>query len=92
MNSQGISSLNYRTFQTVACKKLLISDYREELALFEGHMPFYEDFSDLVFKIESYLDDDYAYNKVTEECYKIALQSHNSKNCARYMLKVLDKR
>ena len=44
-----------------------------------------EDFSDLVFKIESYLDDDYAYNKVTEECYKIALQSHNSKNSARYM-------
>lgn len=92
MNSQGISSLNYRTFQTVACKKLLISDYREELALFDGHMPFYEDFSDLVFKIESYLDDDYAYNKVTEECYKIALQSHNSKDSARYMLKVLDKR
>lgn len=92
MNSQGISSLNYRTFQTVACKKLLISDYREELALFDGHMPFYEDFSDLVFKIESYLDDDYAYNKVTEECYKIALQSHNSKDSVRYMLKVLDKR
>ena len=57
MNSQGISSLNYRTFQAVACKKLLISDYREELALFEGNMPFYEDFSDLIFKIESYLED-----------------------------------
>lgn len=91
MNSQGISSLNYRTFQTVACKKLLISDYRDELALFDGHMPFYEDFSDLIFKIESYLEDDYAYNKVVEECYKIALQSHNSKDSTRYMLKVLDK-
>lgn len=91
MNSQGISSLNYRTFQTVACKKLLISDYRDELALFDGHMPFYEDFSDLIFKIESYLEDDYAYNKVVEECYKIALQSHNSKDSTRYILKVLDK-
>ena len=90
MNSQGISSLNYRTFQTVACKKLLISDYREELALFDGHMPFYEDFSDLIFKIESYLEDEYAYNKVTEECYKIALQSHNSKDCTRYMLKIIE--
>lgn len=87
MNSQGISSLNYRTFQTVACKKLLISDYREELALFEGNMPFYEDFSDLIFKIESYLDDAEAYKKVTEECYEIARQSHNSKDCVRYMLK-----
>ena len=92
MNSQGISSLNYRTFQTVACKKLLISDFREELALFDGHMPFYEDFSDLIFKIESYLEDDEAYKKVTEECYKIAHQSHNSKDCVRYMLKIVDKK
>jgi len=88
MNSQGISSLNYRTFQTVACKRLLISDYREELALFEGHMPFYEDFSDLIFKIESYLEDKEAYNKVVENCYNIAFHSHNSKECTRYMLKV----
>lgn len=88
MNSQGISSLNYRTFQTVACKRLLISDYRDELALFEGNMPFYEDFSDLLFKIESYLEDKEAYNTVVENCYNIALRSHNSKDCTRYMLKV----
>ena len=89
MNSQGISSLNYRTMQTVACKRLLISDYREELSLFEGNMPFYEDFSDLIFKIESYLEDKDAYSKVVEECYKIAKQSHNSKDCIRYMLKTV---
>ncbi len=91
MNSQGISSLNYRTFQTVACKRLLISDYREELALFDGHMPFYEDFSDLIFKIEAYLEDKEAYNKVTEECYKIAKQYHNSKDCVKYILKEVSK-
>lgn len=89
MNSQGISSLNYRTFQTVACKRLMISDYRDELALFEGNMPFYEDFSDLTFKIESYLDDKEAYQKVVDECYRIASQSHNSKICTKYMLKVV---
>lgn len=88
MNSQGISSLNYRTFQTVACKRLMLSDYREELALFDGHMPFYEDFSDLVFKIESYLEDKEAYQKVVEKCYDVAKRSHNSKDCTRYMLKV----
>ena len=86
MNSQGISSLNYRTFQTVACKRLMISDYRDELALFEGNMPFYEDFSDLTFKIESYLDDTEAYRKVVDECYRIASQCHNSKICTKYML------
>lgn len=89
MNSQGISSLNYRTFQTVACKRLLLSDYREELALFEGNLPFYEDFSDLIFKIESYLEDEEAYFRVVDECYRIAKQSHNSKDCVRYMLKVV---
>ena len=89
MNSQGISSLNYRTMQTVACKRLLLSDYREELALFEGHLPFYEDFSDLIFKIDSYIVDKRAYNRVVEECYKIAKQSHNSKDCVRYMLKMV---
>ena len=88
MNSQGMSSLNYRTFQTVACKRLMISDYRDELVLFDGFMPFYEDFSDLIFKIEGYLDDPGAYNKVVEDCYRIAKQSHNSKDCVRYMLKV----
>lgn len=89
MNSQGISSLNYRTFQTVACKRLLISDYREELELFEGNMPFYEDFSDLIFKIESYLEDKHAYNTVVENCYKIAKANHNSKVCVKNMLEIV---
>ena len=86
MNSQGISSLNYRTFQTVACKRLLISDYREELSLFDGYMPFYEDFSDLIFKIENYLEDDEAYKTVTDGCWKIASRNHNSKDSCEYML------
>ena len=89
MNSQGISSLNYRTMQTVACKRLMISDYREELALFEGNMPFYEDFSDLIFKIENYLDDKEAYKRVVENCYNIAKNQHNSKDCVRFMLKTV---
>ena len=89
MNSQGISSLNYRTFQTVACKRLLISDYREELELFEGNMPFYEDFSDLIFKIECYLEDENAYKTVVENCYQIAQNNHNSKDCVKYMLHVV---
>ena len=89
INSQGISSLNYRTMQTVACKRLLISDFREELALFEGNMPFYEDFSDLIFKIENYLEDKDAYKKVVENCYNIAKLQHNSKDCVRFMLKTV---
>ena len=89
MNSQGISSLNYRTMQTVACKRLMISDYRDELSLFEGQMPFYEDFSDLIFKIESYLEDKNAYDTITESCYNIAKNNHNSKDCVNYMLNIV---
>jgi len=89
MNSQGISSLNYRTFQTVACKRLMISDYREELSLFEGNMPFYEDFSDLLFKIEGYLENEQAYNTIVENCYIIAKNNHNSKDCVKYMLDIV---
>ena len=89
MNSQGISSLNYRTFQAVACKRLMISDYREELSLFEGNMPFYEDFSDLLFKIEGYLENEQAYNTIVENCYIIAKNNHNSEDCVKYMLDIV---
>ena len=90
MHSQGLTSLNYRTFQTVACKRLMLTDYRDEVALFDGYLPFYEDFSDLVFKIENYLDDNEAYKTVTENCYRIAKESHNSKDCVRYLLSVVN--
>ena len=90
MHSQGLSSLNYRTFQTAACKRLMISDYRDELSLFKGFMPFYEDMSDLIFKIESYLDDKEAYSLITENCYNIAKLGHNSKDCVQYILSIVE--
>ena len=89
MNSQGLSSLNYRTFQTAACKRLMISDYREELSLFDGYMPFYEDMSDLIFKIENYLEDNEAYAMITKPCENIVRQNHNSKDSVAYILDVV---
>ena len=91
MHSQGLTSLNYRTFQTAACKRLLLTDYRDELALFEVYMPFYEDMTDLLFKVENYLDDNDAYSTITENCYRIAKENHNSKDCVRYLLKTIKK-
>ena len=90
MHSQGLSSLNYRTFQTAACKRLMISDFRDELSLFKGFMPYYEDMSDLIFKIESYLDDKEAYSLITENCYNIAKFGHNSKDCVQYILSIVE--
>ena len=89
MHSQGLSSLNYRTFQTAACKRLMISDYREELSLFDGYMPFYEDMSDLIFKIENYIEDKEAYSMITEACENIVRQNHNSKDSVDYILDIV---
>ena len=89
MHSQGLSSLNYRTFQTAACNRLMISDYREELSLFDGYMPFYEDMSDLIFKIENYLEDKAAYSTITETCGNIVRQNHNSKDSVDYILDIV---
>lgn len=89
MHSQGLSSLNYRTFQTAACKRLMISDYRDELSLFDGYMPFYEDMTDLIFKIENYLDDKDAYSTVTEACSNVVRQNHNSRDSVAYILDIV---
>ncbi len=92
MNSQGISSLNYRTIQTAACKTLLLSDFRAELDLFSGNMPFYVDFSDLVEKINYYLTNEKAYEYVVNKCYDVVSQHLNSKDCVDLMLKKINRK
>ena len=87
MNSQGISSLNYRTVQTVACKTLLISDYRDELSLYDGNLPFYKDVKDLANKIKFYLSNEEEYTKTVNICHQIARKNHHSKENVEFMLK-----
>ena len=89
MNAQGISSLNYRTFQTIACKRLLISDKREELSLFEGQIPIYKDVSDLIKKINYYLTNTNDYKSITEKCYEICKKNHNSKDSIKFILETI---
>ena len=55
INAQGISSLNYRTIQVLACERLLISDERKELDLFENIIPTYLNIEDLAQKIKHYI-------------------------------------
>ena len=86
MNSQGKSSLNYRTIQTAACERLMISDYREELDIFDGKMPYYSDIKDLERQIKIYLENPKTYEMVTKACKEIALKKLNSKDGAKFML------
>ena len=87
INAQGVSSLNYRSIQVLACKRLLISDEREELDLFNNVVPIYKNIDDLAQKIEFYLKNKDEYEKITSYCYEIVKQNHNSRVCVEKMLK-----
>ena len=89
INAQGLSSLNYRTFQVLACKRLIISDKREELDLFNNIVPYYNDFDDLAGKIKFYLSNFSEYEKVTQKCGEIIRLNHNSKDCTKKMLEMI---
>ena len=91
INAQGESSLNYRTFQVLACKRLIISDKREELDLFQDFLPFYDNFDDLIKKIRFYLNNFSEYIKITAKCSEIVELNHNSKNCIKKMLNLIEK-
>lgn len=86
MNSQGVSSLNYRTMQTLACKRLLISDERKELDLFDNKIPIYKNSEDLKEKILFYLHNKQEYSRVTEYCEKICREKYSSRQGVKYIL------
>ena len=86
INAQGKSSLNYRTVQTIACKRLIISDVRDEASLYEGNLPCWENFEDLKSKIRFYLSDKDAYQNVVDACYDIGRRNHHSKENVEFML------
>ena len=86
MNSQGVSSLNYRTMQTLACKRLLISDERKELDLFDNKIPIYKNSEDLKEKIMFYLHNEQEYSRVTEYCEKICREKYSSRQGVKYIL------
>lgn len=87
INAQGVSSLNYRTIQTIACKRLIISDKREELSLYAGNLPYYEDLEDLKAKIRYFLSNKDAYRTTVETCYQIGRKKHHSKENVEFILK-----
>lgn len=86
MNSQGVSSLNYRTMQTVACKRMLICDKRQELDLFDNKIPTYENKEVLKEKILFYLNNEQEYNRITEYCEMICREKYSSRQGVKYIL------
>ena len=91
VNSQGVSSLNHRTVQALACKTLVISDFREEINMYKGNLPFYVDNQDLAEKIKYYLDNEKAYKYVTDRCFDFVSKNLSAKVCVENMLRIINK-
>lgn len=89
INAQGISSLNYRTIQVLACERLVISDKRTELDLFSNAIPTYDSINDLARKIKYYIDNQDKYFKITTFARQIIEQKLNSKTCVSKIIKTL---
>lgn len=89
MNSQGVSSLNYRTVQSVACKTLVISDFREELNIYQGDLPFYINMGDLIDKINYYSQNPQAYEYTVNKCYDFSSKYLSAKYCVAQMLNAI---
>jgi len=86
INAQGVSSLNYRTMQTMACERLLISDDREELDLFGNILPVYKNIDDLALKISYYLRNQNEYKQIVKKSREIIELNHDSFKCVKNML------
>ena len=91
INAQGESSLNYRTFQVLACKRLIISDNRKELDLFDNILPIWQNADDLAEKIKYYLKNPDEYLNIVSKCQKIIIERNNSKNAVAKIINIADK-
>ena len=88
MHSQGVSSLNYRTFQVMACEKLLLCDYRDEIgSLFNNKgLVIYKDLNDIKLKINHYLYNEVDYNEVIKNARAKICENHDATLCVKKMI------
>ena len=93
-NAQGLSSLNYRTFQVMACERVLLSDNRSEAhTLFNPNndIVIYKNLDDLKLKINLFLEDKNLYKKTAIAARKAILENHSSEFCVKKMLEQIKK-
>lgn len=92
--SQGESSLNYRLFQVLACEKLLLTDYRqelEELFIPNKDIIFYKDDIELVEKIKDYFKNPDSYKEIIQNGRKTVVEKYSCQIAATKILTVLQK-
>lgn len=91
-NAQGISSLNYRTFQVMSCERVMFSDDRLEAhTLFspDNDIVIYNNLDDLKSKIEIYLNNKDLYFETAKAARKSILKNHSSLKSVKNMLDMI---
>ncbi len=91
-NAQGLSSLNYRTIQTLTCERLLISDDRlEARKLFKENesIVIFKSMDELKDKIQFYLNNENEYKIITKNARELIVNNHSSKVCVKKMLDLI---
>ncbi len=89
--SQGESSLNYRVFQTLACEKLLLTDYQSEIEeLFSPgkDILYYKNDEELIALIKNYIKTPQDYKKLIESGRKTVVQKYSSKMAVEKIIKI----
>lgn len=86
-NEQGKTSLNYRTFQTAACEKLLLSDFRKDgVKFFEENFTYYNNVDDLIKKINFHLENIDVTRKKATKLRKIIEENFSHRAGAKKMV------
>ena len=73
----------------MACERLLISDKRAELDLFDNILPVWENIDELIEKIKYYLKNEQEYLKITKKSREFIELNHDSKICVKKILECL---
>lgn len=91
---QGVSSINYRVFEALACDGFLISDYTNDIAEYFNNgedLIFYSDKDDLLNKISFYLRNESIRKNISSNAQNKLIKHHTVRERAKYLIATLKK-
>lgn len=90
--SQGKGSLNYRLFETIACEKFLLTDYKDEINnLFSpgDDIIYYKNEEELLYYIKDYLANPDKYLNIIKSGRKTVEKNYDSKIAAKKIVDII---
>lgn len=93
-NRNMSNDINYRTFETMGCKTLLITNETENLKInfnIDKHMIIYKTKDELLDKIKYYVANDEERKKIELEGYEHVLSNHTYDNRVKELITIINK-